>query len=77
MFERLKALLKNKRGEINMMWIIGLVVALVIAAALLPSAVVDITNTTKWSGAPTSVLAIVPILGVGVVAALLYRIFKE
>lgn len=73
MFEKLKA---NKRGAINMMWIIGLVVGLTIAAALLPDAIVDITNVTLWDGAPASVIAIVPILGIGTLAAFLYKIFK-
>ena len=38
--------------------IVGLVVGIYVAAALLPDAVVDISNATLWEGAPAAVITL-------------------
>lgn len=54
-------------------YIIGVVLALYIAAYTLPEAMVALTNATAWAGAPTAVitlgttvLAIIVILGIAI-----------
>lgn len=74
MFERLR---KNIKGGIGVGKIIGLSVALIVAAAIIPEAVVDITNTTLWTGAPTAVLTLVPVIGIVVVVALLLMVLRR
>lgn len=46
-------------------------IGLSVGAAVLPQAIVDISNTTKYTGAPTAVTTLVPVLGVVAIAAVL------
>lgn len=57
--------------------IIMLSIGLYVAASILPGAVVDITNTTKWSGAPASVLTLVPIIGIIAVVAVILLVLRK
>lgn len=68
MFERLK---RNTQGGTATSYIIELVVAVFLVAYLLPPAIVALTNTTSWIGAPaaiitlgTTVLGILIVLGI-------------
>lgn len=51
--------------------LIMLSIGLTVGAAVLPQAIVDISNTTKYTGAPTAVTTLVPVLGVVAIAAVL------
>ena len=61
----------------NINAIIGLAVGLFVAAAILPGAIVAISNTTAYEGAPATVLIIVPILGVVAAVAVLLMILRR
>lgn len=78
MFEKLR---RNVRGMADAGAIggilIGVSIALIVAAAILPTAIVDITNTTKFSGAPAAVLTLVPILGIVVIASIAFMLYKR
>lgn len=76
MFELLKKMLKCKRAFATGK-IIGLAVGLIVAGAVLPSAVVSISDTSNWTGAPAAVLTLVPIIGVVAVVALLLMILRR
>lgn len=55
-----------------MMKIVGLAVGLIVASAVIPSAIVDITNSTLWSGAPTVVITLgTTVVGIIAVVALI------
>lgn len=56
--------------------IIGLAVGLLVAAAVLPTAVVTITNTTNWAGVDATTLLLIPVIGIVVVASFLVYIYK-
>lgn len=76
----LKTLRKNTRavgiGGI-MMAIIGLSVGLYVAAAVLPEAIVNITNTANWSGAPSVVITLgTTVVGIVSVVALIMIVLK-
>lgn len=68
---------EDTKGKVSMGAIIGISIALIVAAAILPTAVVDITNTTKWTGAPTAVLTLVPIIGVVAIVAVLLMLVRS
>lgn len=70
-----KKWIRNRRAQMTN-WIIGITIALTIAAALLPTAIVGITDADNWTGAPSAVLTMVPIIGIAVIAALVLRFFK-
>lgn len=78
MFEKFR---RNVRGMASATGVggilIGISIALIVAAAVLPTAIVDITNTTKYSGAPAAVLTLVPIIGVVVIAAICFMLYKR
>lgn len=60
--------------------IIGIAIGLFVAAAILPTAILGLANTTTggpWTGASTTILTLVPIIGVVAVAGLVYWIYKE
>lgn len=57
--------------------IIGISIALIVASAVLPSAIVGITNTTIWAGAPTSVITMVPVIGIVAVVAILIALLRR
>lgn len=56
--------------------IIGLAVGLLVAAAILPTAVVTITNTTLWTGVDATTLLLIPVIGIVVVASFLVYVYK-
>lgn len=57
--------------------IIGLCIGLFVAAAILPTAVITITNTTNWDGASSTILTLVPVIGIVVVAVFLVFVYKS
>lgn len=63
--------------EFNPGSIVGLAVGLIVAAAILPTAVVSITNTTAWEGAPTAVITLVPVLGIIAVVAIVLMMLRR
>lgn len=80
MFNFLKKLWHNKKAVGGAGFagiVISLAIGLYVAAAVLPSAIVDITNSTKWSGAPTAVITLLPIIGIVGVVALILLILRK
>lgn len=61
----------------NIKSITMLAIGMLVAAYVLPNAVVQLTNTTLWTGAPSAVLSIVPVLGIVAVVALLIMIIRH
>lgn len=60
------------------MAIVGLAVGLYVAAAVLPGAVVSITNATNWEGAPTVVITLgTTVVGIIAVVALIMIVLKR
>lgn len=60
--------------------IIGLAIGLLVAAAILPTAIVTISNTTAggpWDGASSTILTLVPVIGIVVVAVFLVYVYKS
>lgn len=66
---------EKKMGFTNK--IIPLAIGLLVASAILPGAVVAITNTTLWEGAPTSVITLIPVLGIVVIAGLAMMLLRK
>lgn len=61
-----------------LMAIVGLAVGLYVAAAILPDAIVDITNSTNWTGAPTVVITLgTTVVGIIAVVALILLILNR
>lgn len=78
MFEKLRRSVRGMASASSVGGIlIGISIALIVAAAILPTAIVDITNTTKYTGAPAAVLTLVPILGIVVIAAIAFMLYKK
>lgn len=69
----LNKLWKSTRAQAQaiILTLIMLSIALTVGAAVLPQAIIDISNTTKYTGAPTAVTTLVPVLGVVAIAAVL------
>lgn len=61
----------------NTQSIVGLAVGLIVAAAIVPSAIVSITNTTAWAGAPSAVITLVPVIGIVAVVALVLMMLRR
>lgn len=61
----------------NIKSITMLAIGMLVAAYVLPNAVVQLTNVTLWTGAPSAVLSIVPVLGIVAVVALLIMIIRH
>lgn len=58
--------------------IVGLAVALYVAASILPSAIVQITNATNWAGAPTAVITLgTTVVGIVAVVALIMMLLRR
>lgn len=57
--------------------IIGLALGLIVAAAVLPTAVIMFTNTTAWEGSPDAVITLVPVVAIIAVVALVVIIVKS
>lgn len=65
-------LVRCTRAIGNMMKIIGLAIGLTVASALVPDAIVELTNSSLWSGAPTAVVTLgTVVLGIIAVVALI------
>lgn len=84
MFEKFKQTVTNarfwanKQAKLSMGWIIGLVIGLTVAAALLPDAIVDISCSTSYAGAPASVITIMTIvIPIAIGAALVMKVLKR
>lgn len=59
------------------MAVIGLVIGLTVAAELLPDAIVDITCSTSYAGAPAAVITMMTtVLGIVIAAAVVLLILK-
>lgn len=70
---------KNTRAMVNMMAIVGLALGLIVASAVLPSAIDDFSNETSWGdntadSVKTLFTVVVPI---SVAVALVYMIVKK
>lgn len=75
MVQKLKE--KRKLASKDMLGVIvAIVLGLTVAAAILPQAVIDITNTTKWTGSPAAVTTIVPVIGIVAVVALIMIVLR-
>lgn len=76
-----KELRRNVRGMASAASVgsilIGISIALIVASAILPTAIVDITNTTSYTGAPAAVLTLVPILGIIVIASIAFMLYRK
>lgn len=58
--------------------IIGLVIGITVAANLLPDAIVDITCSTSYAGAPAAVITMMTtVLGIVIAAAVILLVFKH
>lgn len=58
--------------------IVAIGVGLYVAAAVIPDAIVDITNTTLWAGAPPAVITLgTTVLGIVAVVALVLLFLKD
>lgn len=64
-------------GKGLMSGIISISIALIVASAILPTAIVDITNTTLWEGAPAAVLTMVPVVGIVALVAILLALLRR
>lgn len=61
----------------KMYGIVGLAVGLVVAAAVLPDAIIDITNSSLWTGAPAVVITLgTTVVGIIAVVALIRHIMR-
>lgn len=69
--------IRDSKGKVSVTALIGLAVGLIVASAIIPTAVVDITNTTLWTGAPTAVLTLVPVIGIVAVVAILLMLLRN
>lgn len=56
--------------------IIALSLGLIVAACILPTAVVMITNATAWAGSPDAVITLLPVIGIIAVIALIVMVVK-
>lgn len=64
----------------NVSKIIGISIGLFVAAAILPTAILTLGNTTAggpWDGASATTLTLVGVIGLVAVAGLVYWIYKE
>lgn len=60
------------------MAIVGLVVGLYVASSLFPDAIVGVTNSTLYAGAPTAVVTLATVvLGIVAVVALILIILRR
>lgn len=60
-----------------MMAIVGLSVGLYVAASILPQAIIDITNSTNWTGAPSVVITLATVVvGIVSIVALIMIVLK-
>lgn len=57
--------------------IIGLAVGLTVASAVLPSAIISISDVDNWTGAPSAVLTLVPVIGIIAVVALILMVLRR
>lgn len=57
--------------------IIGISLGLIVAACVLPTAVVMVTNETAWAGSPAAVLTLLPVVGIIAVIALVVIVVRE
>lgn len=68
---------RNHKAAMNVMAIVGLAIGLIVAAAVLPTAIVTMSNETEWDGAPASVITlatvVVPIVAVAALVMLILR----
>lgn len=59
------------------MALVGLSVGLYVAASILPSAIIEITNSSTWTGAPTVVVTLATtVVGIISIVALIMLILK-
>lgn len=72
----LKSVFADKRAEMTNK-IIGIIVALFIAGSMLPTAIVQVSNETAYSGADANVITIatvvLPLLAIVGIALMLFR----
>lgn len=72
----LKKLIKDKRAELTNK-IVGIIVALTVAGAMLPTAIVSLSNETAYTGANSTVITIatvvLPMLAIVGIALMVLR----
>lgn len=68
----------SKRASIDISKIVGLAVGLYAAAAILPTAIVEITNSTNWAGAPTPIITLgTTVVGIVAVTAFILMLLRQ
>lgn len=89
MFEKIKSSIiqaierfqRDRKAAVGLkgilMAIVGLSVGLYVAAAILPQAIVNITSSTNWTGAPSVVITLATtVVGIVAVVALIMLVLK-
>jgi Mn2+/Fe2+ NRAMP family transporter len=72
--------LRTDRRAVNYMaiaiGILGMVLAVYVAAATLPDSIATFTNSSKWENAPEAVKSLVPVAGLIIFFVFLVMLFK-